>query len=152
MNELWNNTCVLIDNKGNVYLPKVLLGGHNLAINDCAKNIGLDIDPMQPMVSMLERIVCDNHVVLLNGGRREDENGVLKRTGYLALPNRFTVSQIPPIETLQTILDEYAGLTVWQMEDNRLKTKSRGDIKNVELLIQEMLNELSNDISIDKKI
>lgn len=152
MNELWNDTCVLISNDGNVFVPDARLGGHNLAINDCGKKVGLDIDTMQSMVSMLEKVVCHNHMVLLNGGMREDENGISKRTGYLALPSNFTKEQIPQIEILQTLLNEYAGLTVWKMKDNHLRTKSYGDISLTNSIIQEMLNELTNEVSEDKKI
>lgn len=151
MSDIWNETCVIIAESGEVIKSKPMLGGHNKAISDCAKEIGLDIDPMQSMVIMLEKIVSKQNIVLLNGGKRVDENGNVKRGGYLALPNSFVVTQLEMVECLKEILNQYQGITTWKMEEGRLKTKSMGDVNYSITILNEMINQISTDKEMSKK-
>jgi len=144
MNDLWNNTCVLIDNNGMVILSNPMLKGHNEAISDCASRIGLDISPLQSMPAMLQTLAISNHVVLLNCGRVINNEGYEKRTGYLALPSNVSEIQLAQIENLKLLLDEYQSITVWKLENNTLKTKSMGDSKLAALMIQDMIDEVTN--------
>ncbi len=145
MSDLWNNTCVLITSDGKIFLSNPQLKGHNMAISDCAKKVGLTIPIEQSMVSMLEILANDNHVVLLNCGRALNENEEEKRTGYLALPNFLTVTQMPVIENLKLLLEEeYLAITVWQIENQKLKTKSMGNVNFATILIQEMMDKANN--------
>lgn len=142
MNNIWNNTCVLISDNGEVVLSDPLLRGHNEAISYCAKKVKIDISTEQSMPSMLQILNLNNHTVLLNGGRVLTESGVEKRTGYLALPSSFSLEQISQIENLKIILDDYQAVTVWKLENNNLKTKSMGDSKLAVLLVQNMIDEV----------
>lgn len=150
MNDLWNNTCVLINNNGNVFLSNPLLKGHNQAISDCASKIGLNIPEEQSMVSMLHILTTNNCLVLLNCGKTTIDN-IEKRTGYLALPQTFSTEQIEQIEILKLLLDEYNALTVWKQENNSLKTKSMGNNSLAISLIQEMINNTQNIESENKE-
>lgn len=151
MNDIWNETCVIITELGEVIKSKPMLGGHNKAISDCAKKIGLDIDPMQSMVIMLEKIVARQNIVLLNGGNRIDEAGNIKRGGYLALPESFAISQLHMVEYLKEVLNEYQGITTWRMEEGHLKTRSMGDANYSITILNEMINQISTDKEISKK-
>ncbi len=144
MSKIWNNTCVVICNTGNVVLSNPLVKGHNAAISDCANQIGLDIPTEQPMPAMLEVLTFDNHTVLLNCGRVLDNEGLEKRTGYLALPTTFTFEQIKQVENLKLLLEEYQSLTVWKLENGKLKTKSMGNSMQAISIVQEMIEETLN--------
>lgn len=144
MSDIWNNTCVLISNTGEVILSNPMLRGHNEAISDCASKIGLDIPTEQAMPSMLQELALNNHTTLLNCGKVKDDNGLEKRTGYLALPENFSLTQLEQIENLKLLLEEYQALTVWKLEDNKLKTKSMGNSSSAILIIQEMIDKVVN--------
>lgn len=150
MNNIWNNTCVLITNTGEVILSDSFLGGHNKAISNCASKIKLDIPTEQSMTSMLQVLTTGNHTILLNCGRVMTESGLEKRTGYLALPSSFSLEQIAQIENLKLLLEEYQSVTVWKLENNNLKTKSMGDSKFAISLLQNMIDEVTNINNIQK--
>lgn len=141
MSDIWNNTCVLISNNGEVILSNPLLKGHNKAINECASQVGLDIPTEQPMTNMLQVLTTNNHTVLLNCGKISTNDGLEKRTGYLALPFSFSLEQLSQIENLKLLLEEYQAVTVWKLENNTLKTKSMGDSRLAILMIQNMFDE-----------
>lgn len=145
MTDLWKNTCVLISATGEVILSNPMVRGHNEAINDCAGKIGLDIPTEQSMISMLEIINKNNHVVLLNAGMVKDDEGIERRTGYLSLPSHFVLEQLEQIETLKMLLEEYKAITVWKIINDRLDNKSIGNKDHAILIIQEMIDELSKE-------
>lgn len=147
MGDNWNNTCVLISNTGDVVLSNPMLRGHNEAISDCAKKIGLDISTEQAMPLMLQELTINNHTILLNCGRVKDDNGIEKRTGYLALPTNFSVMQLEQVEIFKLLLEDYHAITVWGLEDNKLKTKSMGNSNLAILIVQEMIDKV-----VDKNI
>ncbi|MDD6223873.1 MAG: hypothetical protein PUB18_02625, partial [bacterium] len=107
MTDMWNNTCVLISDMGDVILSGLMTTRHNDAIRECASKLGLDISAEQSMTDMLHVLTTNNHVVLLNCGKILDENGLKKRSGYLALPSSFSKKQLDQIENLKLLLEEY---------------------------------------------
>lgn len=151
MNELWNNKCILIATDGNVY-HSGFSKNHNESISECAKNINFDIDPLQSMVSMIDVLVKKNNILLLNAGYVEVEN-TKKRTGYLALPDTITEKQIVNCETLKLLLEEYESMTVWQIQNDKLKVISMGKTEYVEDIIQKLIaNALKNEVNYESKI
>ncbi len=152
MEEFWNQTCVLIDTMGNVILSDPNLHGHNSAISYCAKKIGLEINEMQSMVTMLEIIVSAGHIALLNTGKSEDDNHGMKRNGYLALPASFQETQIPKLELLSFLLEEeYHAITSYQLENHCLKKKCMGNVQSTVQLINDILSNLASSHDIQKK-
>lgn len=150
MSDIWNNTCVLISNTGEVILSDPKLRGHNEAISYCGSKVGIELVTEQPMPIMLEILASNNHTILLNAGKVINENDIEKRTGYLALPNSITSEQLPQIENLKLILEEYESLTVWKLDNNKLKTRSLGNSNLAIFLIQEMIDEITNKTGIQK--
>lgn len=153
MENLWNNTCVLISKTGEVILSDPTLRGHNQAISNCASQMGIEISSEQSMVKMLESLTKMNHTILLNCGKIADKDGIPRRTGYLALPSTFNLEQLEKIEMLKMLLEEYQSITAWKLEDNNLKTMSMGNSNQVISIIQNMIqNTIQNTSDINKDI
>lgn len=142
MNDLWNNTCVLF-NEDKIVLSDPMLRGHNEAIKYCANSVGISVDSHQAMTDMMIPILENGNVMLLNAGRTVDENGVSKRTGYLALPEKLSDLQISNIENLIILLDDYKSITLWQLNNNKLSTVSMGDKRGTIIYLQEMISKVN---------
>ena len=145
MKEQWNSTCILFDENGLIHFSEFGITRHNEALKNCAQQIHREVNEMQSMRDMFKEIVLTtNSILLLNSGLIEDEQGVKKKSGFLALPDKFTEKQLEIVTLLLTLVEDYGFLTTSKIIDNNLKSIYNIKPKN---LIESMIPQDDNGYS-----
>ena len=146
-----NSTCILFTSDGRIISSDREVTRHNEAIANCSKKIGIEIDPMQSMKTMLEELTKKtNCFILLNAGMITSSDGTSKKTGFLALPDKFKETQLENIRSVLALLENYESVTTWKLINNNLKTIYNIETKDlIESMIEDTnrkLDSLSNRV------